>query len=91
MNIFLISFDIFPPSLLLQHGIIVNAIKSFGYWAKPTTAVWLIKTFYSKDYVMDRLRASAGPTDRILVMSVNKDWIALHLPNDVINWMQSNI
>lgn len=91
MNTFLISFEIFPPSLPIQEGIITNQIKSFGAWARPTSSVWLIKTYSSREYVMDMLKSVAGPKDRILVMRVNDDWIALHLSYDVINWMRSGL
>ena len=91
MNTFLISFEIFPPSLPAQKEIITNQIKSLGDWARPTSSTWLIKTYSSREYVIDMMKSVAGPNDRILVMRVNNDWIALHLPNDVINWMKSGL
>lgn len=91
MNTFLISFEIHPPSLPMQRQIIIDSIKSFGYWAIPTNAVFLIKTFNSMEYVMNRIRSFSGPNDKILVMKVTNDWIALHLSNEVINWMKSGL
>lgn len=91
MNTFLITYQIFPPSLSLQEEIIINQIRSFNAWARPTGAVWLIKTYYSREFVMDQLKSVAGPNDRLLVMRVSNDWIALHLPTDVINWMKSGL
>lgn len=91
MNTYLISFEIFSPSLIIQDEILINAIKSFGSWARPTSKVWLIKTFLSRDQVIDNLISQAGPNDRILVMSVNNDWIARNLPDDVVSWMKSGI
>jgi hypothetical protein len=87
-NTYLISFQIVSPSLPLQEGIIVNQIKSLGDWAHPTSSVWLIKTFFPRDYIMSTLKSVSGPNDRMLVMRVNNDWIASNLPNDVINWMK---
>lgn len=88
MNTFLISFEIFPPSFAVQEEILINAIKSFDSWARLTSKVWLIKTYSAREQVMDHLRANAGPNDRIIVMLANNDWVALNLPNDVINWMK---
>ncbi len=89
MNTFLISFEIFPPSLPVQEEILIKAIKSFDSWAKPTSKkVWLIKTYLTREQVMDYLKAYIGPNDRILVMLVSNDWIALNLPNEVVNWMK---
>ena len=90
MNIFLITFEIFPPSLLVQNEIIENAIKMFEFWARPTSTVWLIKTHNTKEVVINHLRAYAGPTDRILVMRVNSEWISINLPVEVINWLKAN-
>ncbi len=91
MNTFLISFEIFAPSLPVQEGILINAIKSFGSWARPTSKIWLIKTYLTREQVMGNLRSQAGPNDSILVMLVSNDWIAINLPNDVINWMKSGL
>ena len=91
MNTFLISFDVFPPSLAVQEVILINAIKSFDSWARPTLKVWLIKTYLDREQVMNHLTAHAGPKDRILIMLVSNDWIANNLPNDVINWMKSGL
>lgn len=91
MNTFLITFEILYPSLSVQEDIITTQIKSLGSWARPTSKTWLVKTNYTRDYVMDRLQAVSGPNDRILVMRVDNDWIALHLPNDVITWMKAGL
>ena len=88
MNTFLISFETYPPSLALQEGIIINQIKSLGDWAHPTSSIWLIKTFFPREYIMNTIKSVSGPNDRILVMRVNNDWISSNLPNDVINWMK---
>lgn len=91
MNTFLITFEILFPSLPVQNQIIIDAIKSFGYWAKPTSSVWLIKTYSTKEDVINRLRSSAGPNDKILVMRVGNDWIATHLSEEIVNWMKSGL
>ncbi len=91
MNTYLVSFETLPPSLQIQEDILINAIKMFGPWARPNSKVWLIKTYLTREQVIESLRASAGPNDKILVMSVNNDWIAVNLPNDVVNWMKSGL
>lgn len=91
MNTFLITFEIFLPSLATQEEILINAIKSYGSWARPTSKVWLIRTYSTREQVINYLRAYMGPNDRILVMLVNNDWIATNLPNDVVNWMKSGL
>lgn len=91
MNTFLITFELVFPSVGIQENIINDQIKSFGLWARPTSKVWLIKTYLTKEAVIDRLRNASGPNDKILVMRVTNDWIALHLPNEVIIWMKSGL
>lgn len=91
MNTFLISFEMFPPSLAVQEEILINAIKSFDSWARPTSKTWLIKTYLTREQVINFLKAYIGPNDRLLVMLVNNDWISINLPNDVINWMKSGL
>ena len=88
MNTFLISFETYPPSLPVQRGIIENKIRSFGAWARPTSFVWLIKTPFQREIVMNVLRTALGPNDKLLVMKVDNEWIAFHLSKDVVNWMQ---
>lgn len=91
MNTFLITFEIFSPSLAVQEDVFANAIKTFNSWARPTSKTWLIKTYSTREQVIDYLKAYIGPNDRILVMLVNNDWIAINLPNDVVNWMKSGL
>jgi hypothetical protein len=91
MNTYLITFELYSPSLPVQEQIITSAIKTFDSWAKPTSKVWLIKTYLTRDQVINYLIDNSGPNDRLLVMSVNNDWIARNLPNDVVNWMKSGL
>ncbi len=91
MNTFLITFEMLPPSLTVQEEILINAIKSFDSWARPTPKTWLIKTYLTREQVINYLRTYIGPNDRLLVMLVNNDWIAINLPNDVVNWMKSGL
>jgi hypothetical protein len=90
MNTFLITFEIKYPSLIpVQTNILINQIKSFNAWARPTNSVWLIKTYLPKEEVIKILRNAAGPSDKILVMKVSDEWISVNLTTEVINWMRS--
>jgi hypothetical protein len=88
---FLITYGRLSPSLSVQEDIVANQIKTFGNWARPTSSVWLIKTYYSRMQIISMLKSKIGPTDKILVMRVNNDWIAHNLSNEVINWMKSEL
>lgn len=90
MNTFLISFEFLPPSFSsIQEKILVNHIKSFGSWANPTSNLWLIKTYSSKEMVMNKLRTGIGPRDRLLIMKVTNEWISFNLQSVVVDWMKS--
>ena len=92
MNTFLITFEILPPSSAGQEEVLANGIKTlFNSWARPTSKIWLIKTYLTRKQVIDYLKGYLGPNDRILVMLVNNDWIAINLHNEVVNWMKSGL
>jgi len=91
MATYLIAFETFPPSLAVQEQILIDAIKGFGNWARPTSKTWLIKTFLTREQVINQLRANAGPNDKLLVMLVSNDWISVNLSSDVVNWMKSGM
>jgi hypothetical protein len=91
MNTFLITFEINFPSTPIQESILSDAIKSYGSWARPTSKVWLIKTFSTQGMVMKALMSKVGPNDRILIMAVDSRWIARNLSNEVVTWMKSGM
>lgn len=91
MLTYLITFEIFQPSLPIQEQVLTNAIKSFGNWARPTSKVWLIKTYLTREQIINQLRLSAGPNDKILVMLVSNDWISVNLTSEVVNWMKTGL
>ncbi len=91
MNTYLITFDILPPSFPVQESILIDAIKSFGLWARPTSKVWLIKTYSTSEMVMNTLVSKSGPKDRILIMSVDNRWISRNLPTEIVTWMKSGM
>ena len=92
MNTFMVSFEIKIPSIPgVQDVVIINAIKTFDSWAHPLNNVWLIKTYFTREQVIQYLRNYLGPKDKILIMKVNYEWISLNLTNEVINWMKSGL
>ena len=92
MTTFLISFEVRPPSIPgVQETVIRNSIKTFDSWARPLRNVWLIKTYLTREQVIQYLRGSLGPNDKILIMRVSNDWISINLSQEVINWMKSGL
>jgi len=91
MKTYLITYDLIKPETSVDYIRLFSNIKSHLSWAKPMRSVWLIKTNRSRNQVMDLLRMATDRNDKLLVIEVTSDWIALNLPADVIRWMKGNI
>lgn len=70
---------------------LINAIKSYTYWAKPLKSLWLIKADSTALQVTNYLKTFTDANDKILVIEVTNDWAAYNLPDAVVNWMKGGL
>jgi len=91
MNTFVIIYELSDPALEVLYTSLFSQIKSFEYWARPLRNIWLIKTITTKEEVMSRLRSTLRYGDKILIMSVNKEWISFNIDPVVVKWMQMEL
>lgn len=91
MKTYLISYDLIRPETSSNYINLINAIKSFGHWAKPLESLWLIKTDLTSVQVTTTLTKHIDSNDKILVIEVTNDWAALRLADAVVKWMQSGL
>lgn len=68
-----------------------NRIKSFPFWARPLKSVWLIKTSSSRGQIMEYLKPTVAFTDKLLIIQVTNDWIALRLSDTIVKWMKRGL
>ena len=89
MKTYLITYDLLPDNHELA---VTSIIKTMGQWAHPLEKVWLVKTYYSRQEVFDRLRIADGTmATKLLIIQVTDDWISLNLPPEVVKWMQGGL
>lgn len=90
MKTFLIAYNLVNVSKT-QIDSLTNKIRSLQYWAKPLAAVWLIKTQYSKEAVINYLKPELYAGDKIVVIEVTNDWISMNLDKEVVEWMKGGL
>ena len=91
MKTYLISYDLTMPENRPEYTRLINAIKSYNYWAKPLQSLWLIKTDIPALQVINHLRMFIDANDHMLVIEVTNDWAIYNLPEAVVNWMKGSI
>ncbi|PIP71090.1 MAG: hypothetical protein COS76_02960 [Candidatus Portnoybacteria bacterium CG06_land_8_20_14_3_00_39_12] len=91
MKTYLISYDLTMPESRPEYVRLINAIKSYNYWAKPLKSLWLIKTDIPALQVTNYLRTFTDANDHILVIEVTNDWASYNLPEAVVNWMKGGL
>ncbi len=70
---------------------LIEKIKSYGTWARPTYSDWMIVTTKTTDRVRDELWAFMDSNDRLLVVTANAPASWVGIPQDVSDWMKANL
>lgn len=91
MKNYLISYDLIGGQTITSYQNLRNAITKVSYWAKPLESVFIIKSDLTAIEIARRLKGVMHLNDKLFVIELNKDWGAFNLPNDVINWLRTNI
>lgn len=85
----LVLFD--SEASATQESNLVTAIKSNGSWARLLPNAWLVSTSKTSGTLRDELKGFI-PGLKIVVFNVTGGgWGSSYLPDDVANWMKTNI
>lgn len=87
MKTYLVLYE----SIFSEDASLINSIKSFERWAYPIKGAWLVKTYFDRQTVYDRLKNSSAFVSKLIVIRVTNDWISYNLTPDVIRWMQEGL
>lgn len=86
MKTYLITYEsTYQPTML------INKIKQFQYWARPTNQVWLVKSTSDRNSIYNYLLTGTFYYGKLLIIEVTNDWIAKNLSNEVVQWMQGGL
>lgn len=91
MKNYLISYDLGGNKSIYTYQNLHKAIKSATYWAKPLESVFFIKSNLSAIEIAKRLKSHIQKDDKLLVIEIGKDWGAINLPADVVNWLNRTL
>jgi hypothetical protein len=71
---------------------LIEKIKSYSTWARPTYSDWIVVTTKSAAQVRDELWAYMDSNDRLLVAAIGAPaaWNG-SIANDVSDWMKTNL
>ncbi len=87
--VYLVSYDLSQPNR--NYEAITKQIMSYSTRAKVLESLWLIKTTDTASAVMEHLKGSIDKDDKLVVIEIKRHWSTLHLPNDVVSWMNNNV
>ncbi len=88
LNNILISYDLIKTK---DYTKLIDAIKSYGEWAKVLESVWIIKTNSTTEQVINNLIRSIDTDDKIIVLRLTNDGMWYNLPPDVSKWLKDNL
>ncbi len=87
--VYLVSYDLGQPNR--NYEALTKKIQSYGTRAKVLESLWLIKTTDTASAVMEHLKGAIDKDDKLVVIEIKRHWSTLHLPQEVIDWMNNNI
>ncbi len=91
MNTYLITYDLMGLESRPEYTKLINEIKNFEDWAKPTYSTWLVKSYLGPQEVYSRLSAYLDSNDKILIIKVTDSWWSLNLHTNVIDWIKKGL
>lgn len=87
MKTYFVLYEAFSPSA----ANLESKIRMFTYWARPFQNAWLIKSIMTNEQVLNELRSVAIIYDKILVITVNNEWMSVNLSPEVVQWMKGGL
>lgn len=71
---------------------LIDYLKSHQSWAKPLKSSFLVKTSLTTAQLRDGIMQHIDNNDVVLVIEVGgESWAAYGVPQDVADWLQSNV
>lgn len=87
MKTYVVGYDLQKPGK--DYSKLIEAIKSYDYWAHALDSQWLIKSDNPLTAVRDHLSRFIDSNDKLLVASVSYlAWMGLE--KEVANWINEN-
>ena len=93
MAIYLVTYDLRGTNETSEdYKRLIEKIKSYSSWARPTYSDWLIETTKTASQVRDELWSFMDSTDRLLVLTARAPaaWNG-SIPEDVSTWMKDKL
>lgn len=84
MNLYLINYDLHTPGK--DYSALIDAIKSYGSWAKICESCWAIKANSICADIRSYLKKYIDTNDRLFVCAFS-NWASYNLPQDVVDWL----
>lgn len=91
MNLYLVTYDLSKPEGLGDYYLLHEHLKTYEAWARPLQSVWIIKTYSSKDDVLNNVLRYVDGNDKVLVVGLDKNWASFHLTDKIVNWLRQNL
>lgn len=86
--IYSITYDLKKPGQ--DYSDLINAIKSFGTWAKPCESYWLVSTNLDAQGIFAKLKPYIDQNDSMLITRVDLSDRAGWLSQKLLDWMKEN-
>lgn len=89
MSAYLVTFDLNRQGQ--NYDGVVEAIKSYGTWAKVATTTFVIVTSSSAGQIRDKLQAKIDSNDELFVAKLSGEAAWYGLSDSVSKWLQENL
>ena len=87
--IFFVTYDLMNPDR--HHSDLLKKIKNYEGWAKLGDSCFLIKTDKDAVAIRDNLKMGLDSNDKIYIGQTITPAAWYNLPDDVTNWIKSNL
>lgn len=89
VNCYAISYDLIGPNR--DYDKIHKAIRDLGSWAYIHESLFIVKSSKTSSQLYDILITSLDSNDKLLIVKLGKDATWINLPQDVSDWLKSNL
>lgn len=88
MSTLLVAYDLHAPGQ--KHANLLEAVKSYGDWAKLSESAYAISTRYEVQSVKEDLMSYIDDNDNLYVITLSRPWSA-YGPKKVTEWLRNNL
>lgn len=85
---YIITYDLDAPGQ--NYGKLIEKIKTY-HWAKLTESCWCITSSKTSTEIRDDLKSVLDKNDKLFVAKLTGEAAWYGLPDDVSNWLKSNL